>query len=555
MAKAVIPTEIRAEIKAAFEHGPATRSATIEKYRGVYSKDAIYRAAYDEGWTSGRRPRRDRGASKRFSQEDLELVARVKKAGARPQLRKQLITTEQALAQLAANGHCQFEGASASTVDRLLRKAGLGERARKHPKEHVTMRSLHPNHVWQLDASIAVQWRIGPGGKRLARRDEFTLHKPEKWKEEREILLRWLVVDHYSGAMFVRYVLAPGENAKDLLSFLIEAMQPKPDAQRFPFCGVPAMLMLDRGAAGQSKIFQRFLKAIGIEALTHNPGSPQAKGAVEVSHNIWERFFEWQLLLKPASTLEELNERAMVACTVLNATQIHSRHGRTRSAMWRSITADQFRHAPPAEHCFAVASTAPHSRVVDKFRRITFGGQEWQITSPVTRNEKVRVELNPWAPDDLIVTTAEGERLACERIILEQAGFRFDAPIIGHEHARHAATPAEKLEKAAATLPPPIEPKSRIETVPAVAYLPLPGTPLDMSELLPKQPPIPADNVPRRLREALGLARITEEQRELIDELLDGREQVEEVDFYELRERFRVALIESQRASGRAKVA
>ncbi|MCX7998136.1 MAG: hypothetical protein N3A69_04175 [Leptospiraceae bacterium] len=92
----------------------------------------------------------------------------------------------------------------------------------------------------------------------------------------------WLYVmrDLYSGAYITMLDLSDGENTESYLKLLEYWIYPKRD-KRIPLCGVPKIIMSDRGAGLSSIAFQDYLQKLGIEHRTHTPQNPSAKGFVE----------------------------------------------------------------------------------------------------------------------------------------------------------------------------------------------------------------------------------------------------------------------------------
>ena len=112
----------------------------------------------------------------------------------------------------------------------------------------MSLRSLHPNHVWQIDASRCVLFYLpraskGDSGLRIMDHTDFYKNKPANViKVINESLWRYVVTDHTSGWNYSTYVTG-GENATNLVDVLIDAMHRREGEAMF---GVPLMVMLDR---------------------------------------------------------------------------------------------------------------------------------------------------------------------------------------------------------------------------------------------------------------------------------------------------------------------
>ena len=91
--------------------------------------------------------------------------------------------------------------------------------------------------------------------------DEATFYKnkPHNFgKIARDRVLRYVCVDHCTGAFYCRYYNVSGENAETMFDFLMRAMGSK-DKQHNPFEGVPKILYWDKGSANQSSLILALL--------------------------------------------------------------------------------------------------------------------------------------------------------------------------------------------------------------------------------------------------------------------------------------------------------
>ncbi|MFO6321430.1 integrase, partial [Pseudomonas aeruginosa] len=62
---------------------------------------------------------------------------------------------------------------SLSAIGRALRAYGLHPEQLLRPAPAVELVSLHPNHVWQIDASISTQFYLANDGARAMNKAEF----------------------------------------------------------------------------------------------------------------------------------------------------------------------------------------------------------------------------------------------------------------------------------------------------------------------------------------------------------------------------------------------
>lgn len=393
--------------------------------KAACSVDTIYRLLRASGWTSGRKPRQDRGTS-RVSHEALRdasiLLATGRNARGNPN-----IPLTQAQRILAEQGNAVGD-VSRAHLSRLLNANGLGLRHMTAPTPAIQRQSQHPNHVWLVDYSPAIQWyfRDEQGRKRLElHRDggQRFASKPANVRALRRILHRFAVVDHYSGALFVRYYYTSGERAEDVMDFLARAMGEKAAVGRgrFPFRGVPRRIVFDQGSANKSAIVLNALASLGVKVEHHAPGNAKASGAIEKVHQLWQSQFEARMAVEPAEDLDVLNDQAERFAAHLNATAEHSRTRTTRSGLWSTITADQLCEAPPRATIIALATTRPREATLTAQLWLRHGGAVWHIAGAnVFPGQRVSFRLTPLQAPGITVEDEHGRSLAATPV-------RFDA--------------------------------------------------------------------------------------------------------------------------------
>jgi len=289
------------------------------------SEATVYRNLKVRGWSSGRQQRRDRGASA-VSRDQLEQVARLQAKG-RNKRGQANVPAKEAVEIAQARGLVP-PAMSYSQICRQLRRHGLDGRAMRAPSPGIARVSRHPNHVWFIDVSVAIQWyfRDEKGRKKLGLYSDgdrrFYEGKRQNLVARDRVLLRYMVVDHYT---YVRYYYSRGENAVDVVDFMYRAMAPKFDVRAFPMRGIPRRLVVDQGPAFKAALTQNLLAELQIECELHGVGNAKASGAVETRHNHWQRSFEGRLALRPADDLEQINHWAERWCALANAERPHSR--------------------------------------------------------------------------------------------------------------------------------------------------------------------------------------------------------------------------------------
>jgi len=414
----------------------------------VYSKLRAH-----AGWSSGRKVRTDKGDS-RVSETEVKAVAGILRASQR-QTGKELLPVGDAIEIAHSNG-LLGERVSNATMQRLMRKHACHPRQLARPEPHVDMRSLHPNHVWQLDASICVLYYLRNGRMGVMDERKFNERKPRDLaKVSNQRLLRYAVTDHYTGDVLCRYYNTSGEDQRTLFEFLMWAMQRN---DTHVMHGVPWLLVWDAGSANQSHAIAALLTALMIRHWAHKPGNPRAKGQVEGIHNVIERKFEGRLTFTRIDSVEQLNGEMDTWLRAFCGTAIHSRHGHTRDGLWQTIRQDQLRLCPPEDLCRTLLHSRPESRKVNGNLTIKFTvrGHEPAVYSvehvPNIRvGEVVNVAVNPYRAPSIFVLGENDDGstrfIECDPIATDHAGFFVNAPVIGEQYAAKADTEVDTARK------------------------------------------------------------------------------------------------------------
>lgn len=470
---------------------------------------------------------------------------------------KRLMSVEQAVEILRSNGKVlagcidgetgEIVHFSTSTVSRALRLYNLHPDQLMAPAPAIELASLHPNHVWEIDASLCVLYYLKreadtQRGLQVMDAKEFYKNKPrniEKIVNER--VWRYLFTDHYSDTYYLEYVLG-AESGENLATTFINAIQKRPDD---PFHGVPFVAMMDPGSANTGAVFQNLAAALQIHVQVNMPGAPRAKGQVEKGHDIVERKFESGLKFVEVHGLDQLNAMAWRWMRVFNSSSVHSRHKQTRYAVWQTITEEQLRIAPSVEICRELAHTMPEKRQVNTRLRVSFRGEEFDVSTVpgVMVGEYILMARNPWRPEaaQVVLTDENGHELfhVVEPVLRSGAGnFATSAQIIGEGYSRHADTPAQKnakeieriltgadtMEQAAQArkekrLPMngEIDPYKPITDAVLPAWLPKRGTALDVpNQMQVVIQPLTHTQAAMQLRKMLGRA-VTAEDRALFE--------------------------------------
>lgn len=426
---------------------------------------------------SGRKVRSDKGKHQ-LESADLAMISAAwvhmrRKNG------KTMATLERVLDILRANNKIRAEFVdektgevrpySATSVERALRNANMHPDQLLRPTPVVQLQSKHPNHVWQIDPSLCVLYYLKETGKGnglcIMEQEQFYKNKPANVaKVEPQRVWRYVITDHASGVIYVEYVYG-GETAENVSQCFINAIQPKAHKSE-PFYGVPKILMFDRGTANTSQMFTHLLNQLDVKIEVPKAHNARAKGQVEKGNDIVERQFESGLRFMNVSGLDELNRLAHQWMRHFNATEIHSRHKRTRYQMWQFIRPEQLVVPPSREICQELMITALTERVVSDKLEISFESRRYDVRDvpDVRVGEKITVGKNPYRPECVQVQcfeqvfNAEGKAemkpywVVLEPVAINEYGFRVDAAMIGEEYKAHKKTEFETNKEKAEQL-------------------------------------------------------------------------------------------------------
>ncbi len=495
----------------------------------------VYRRLKAAGWTSGRKPRADRGATA-LSDAELMTVANIMRESTRAN-GKRLLSCEAALEIATANALVRDLGITPNHVMRLLRDRGLHPDQVNEPAPHVQLATPHPNYLWEIDASVCVLYYLDRKGLAVMSEREFYKNKPRNFaKIERDRVIRYVATDHYSGAFYVEYFRG-AQDTENLFNFVLNAIAKRDHAQD-PFHGVPFHVYDDAGSANASHLFDNYLQRLQVKHLTHTPGNPRAKGQVEATQNLIERGFEGRLAFgRRVESLEELNALAWQWMRWMNGTRAHTRHGHTRYALWQTIREEQLRIAPDRQLSRELLRTKPEWATVT--RKLTvrysvrgFGPKEYAVAHvPGVRvGAKLEVCVNPYAAPEINVITHDpdgAERLySIEPIARNAAGFDVCAPVVGETFARQPDTATDTARKAmlkqaygvetlneaeaakkarkpafASIKPGGMDPFAHLEAQTVASYLARKGTELPIERARTEAPPMTTAAAAKRLRE------------------------------------------------------
>lgn len=430
---------------------------------------SAYRALRRNGWESDRKKRSDAGASS-INEKDLSTVAALLQNSVRKNGKKTM-SVENARSIMLQNG---FDvPISTRQLSELLKTRTLSTESTSKPSPHQRMRTEYPNQVHFADPSVALMYFAPNGKQKFLRDDEVYKNKP--FLEGRENLKCWryVLTDHYSGTICVRYYAAAGENSANMYDFLLYAWGKKKDPL-YNFHGLPELLIWDCGSANISKPVTNALKALRVETEPHLPGNPRAKGQVENANNIVECQFESLLHLEEVNSMEELNDAAERWCAAFNANQLEHRDTRitragrkigSRTMIWNWIKEEQLRELPDEEICRQIFTTGIQPRTVGGDLAISFVHPKNKAATRYSLSAlpDIMVGMTVNVQPILVIEEAlalvsyqdrTGEIVSFEvkPIEYDRVGFDIAAPVFGQEYKSQPDTLIEKNTKALAEI-------------------------------------------------------------------------------------------------------
>lgn len=490
--------------------GHGQKAPLMERHAAMagVSPTTLYQWLKEAGHQTGRKRRADAGSTA-MTEADLikvstALLETYRKSGQR------IISFDGALEMLAANGLLSAQ-LSASRVAVLLRERGLHPDQLTRPEPSIEQRSLHPNHVWQVDASVCVAYYLS-NAQGLCVMDEkkFYKNKPSNLtRVQEERLIRYAIADHFSHEIGVRYYLG-SECAASLTDFLIWAFAPK---DGHVMHGVPFIVQMDMGSANTSAMTLNLLERLQVRVIVHERHNSRANGSVEKAHHIVETGFESGLRFKHIADLADLNDKALIWANHFGATRIHTRLKTPRHDAWLRISAEQLRLAPAIEVMQSLVTSRPEERRVSNDLELSFKvpgtGQRFfdvRHVPGVMAGAKLMVAVSPYrlpAIDVEYVDAETGETtwMTVEPLEYGADGRRADAPVIGEEQraaprgllecnrdavlqAAYGGTAEEAAaakEKGALVFGGQVDPFKRAAEAALPAYLPKRGTPMEVA--------------------------------------------------------------------------
>jgi hypothetical protein len=435
---------------------PRDRKTILAPYAEMsgYSMPHLYTVAKQYGWESGRKKRADAGECS-LTESQIEFVAGLMRESAREN-KGVIMPVERAIEIAVDNGIIPRGLLSVGRMQQVLAEKQLNKSCLDAATPHTDMRSLHPNHVHLIDASVCIQYYLKNGKTALIDERDFNEKKMQNMEKIKTRITRYVLTDHFSGLFFVKYYLADGESQKLLFDFLVSAWQHKHNEQ-YPFRGVPFLILWDAASAARAKAMKHFINGLKIETPDGMPHNPRRQGSVETTQNIVERWFESSLRFQPAFSIEQLNAWAQDWMIFHNATKNHTRHGMKRTECWMLIKQEQLRELPDLDVLQTLFRTPGEERLVGGNYQITYQVRAGEIKKYWLKHipglmpgrSKVLVQLNPylWPTVNVKYNEISYEVAPLDMLPANLGAFRADAPIIGQEYAAMPETATQQAGK------------------------------------------------------------------------------------------------------------
>jgi hypothetical protein len=436
------------------------KQKVIEKYRKMTGKTAqsLYRIAARNGYGTDRCKRSDDGVCALNDMQISFISAQIHTTSR--EIKGPIMPVEKALIIAEDNGIIKPGTISPDRLQGILAERQMNAAALKTATPHIKMRSKHPNHVHVYDMSVCIQYYLKGKNKGfgIMREDMFYKNKFENFGKVKNKLIRYILVDHFSHFIWLKYYYTGGETEENLYDFLLSAWSGEKH-DKIPFRGVPFFALFDKGAANTSKAITAFLNRLDIQTPDSLPHNPRRQGSAEVAQNLVERWFESGLKMQPAHSVDDLNKWAVDWCAWWNGTRTHSRHKMTRTECWLKIKKDQLRELPEKEILHYLYERPGETRLVRGDYTISFcyknkDVREYSvkhIEGLMPNRSRIEVLLRPYHWPEIGVVHDKTEYLV-KPIGYAAGGFRADAATIGDEFKSMPETKTQKAVKIADNL-------------------------------------------------------------------------------------------------------
>lgn len=404
------------------------------------AQDCSVQTAYrwlkeNAGYKTDRKRRSDSGTTS-LPPESLHFMA----ASINASVRNTGVSTKPiCVAMNIAHQNGMVVNVSAGRIATLLRAKHLDVKAQANARNHLRQRSLHPNHVHQIDPSLCLIYYMD-GKQRIMTKEEFNKNKPCAIEKVKLKVWRYTRYDHASRCLDVRYFEAAGENQHSLFEFLVYTWGAS--ATRLSH-GVPKMLLWDKGSANTSTGIKRLLDALGVHHETHATHHAWVKGGVESGNFIVERHFESRLRDEPVDNIEQLNASAAAWVRDYNANVMPHIDSRVqcddgqryvRDDLWNLIahTPDALIEMPAKDVCAYFMRGKEETRVI-KDGHITF-------VHPQSKKSEL-YNLQEWAKE-----FANGQKVHVSPMLLGDCVLRIELERYGQDPLHIDVTPEREFD-------------------------------------------------------------------------------------------------------------
>jgi transposase InsO family protein len=262
-----------------------------------------------------------------------------------------------------------------STLHRVLRRAGLSQRACRTPDSHDLDRfeAAFPSDLWQSDMLV------GPW-----------LPDPARPGKMRRAYLYAFLDDHSRLLLHGRFSFKGDLPALELV---------------FRRClqkwGIPRRVYYDNGQTYRSNHMRQIVATIGIHRLVFTqPHRPMGHGKIEALNHFIRSAFLAELSASPRLTaLDAINEAFLAWADTEYNRRVHSETGQAPLERWRA-GADQVRYAD--EELLRQAFLFHDHRTPDKAGVFSLLGRRYQTSAQLARR-RVEVRYDPEALDEIEV--------------------------------------------------------------------------------------------------------------------------------------------------------
>jgi hypothetical protein len=522
-----IPSEALVQLRCRLEQFPERsqeRRALIEQASATYgvSVDTLYRYLRKQ-----RRPkalqRSDKGKPRKIEGWEMEryceIIAAMKIRTNNKKGRH--LSTARAIELLEEYGMETPDGFVQPTKG-LLKKSTVNYYLKAWSYDHSSLTRQPPAVRFQAEQSNEC-WHFD-----LSPSDLKYLSQPP-WVQSgrgKPQLMLYSVVDDRSGVCYQEYRCVYGEDAETALRFLFNAMSAKL-LEGFPFQGLPKMLYMDNGPIAKSRVFENVMDCLGVSVATHLPKdkdgrrvTARAKGKVERPFRTVKEAHETLYHFHQPETEEEANRWLHQYLLQYNS-QTHRSEPHSRLEDWlNNLPKTGLREMCSWER-FCTFAREPEQRKVDGCARVSIEGVAYEVD-----------------PDLAGETVVLWWGLFDNELYVEKEGTKYgpylpvNGPIPLHRYRKFKKSKsqqrADRIEALSKQL---VLPQTAWSTNQELQFFSTPQTEPKLA-VVPFQDPDPFQEftyptvltAKRAIADYLGLplARLSESERALIDQLLEG---------------------------------